>query len=156
MWAFDSFAKWVVVNPIRIKSSRKVNNVKDTTPPYKLTVDKELVDFGSVRLGNTTFIHMVRVTNTGYKPVFIPRPEVPSEFRYVGEAIGLLYPGQEAALGVEFSPKSEGEKSGVLLIKADPLGTISVDLRGFGKPYTLLHNGLYRHNGTQQYNGDAQ
>ena len=156
MWSFDSFAKWVVTHPFQIKSSRKLNNVRDTTPAYQIESDVQALTFGVVRVGKSTHLHMVRVTNTGYKTVSIPKPMVPSDYEYVGPGETLLEPGAELTMGVRFSPKTEGEKTGVLLIHVDPIGTISVNLSGYGKPYSFIYNGLFRHNGTQHYNGDAQ
>jgi hypothetical protein len=156
MWQFDSFAEWVVKNPFKIHSSRKLLTSKDALPMYRLQTDVATLDFGLIRLDKVTHTRMVRLKNTGYKPIFVHRPEVPSEFAYVGGDIGLLQPGQEISFGVKFTPKSEGDKSGVVLIRAEPTGTISVNLSGSGKPWSFIHNGLFRHNGTQNYDGDSE
>ena len=155
MWSFPSFAQWVIANPLRNKSSRKLLNVRETILAHDVSLSAASLDFGTVRQGSTSKVFTLRIKNVGFKPLDFLTARVPSEFVCLSEAFGTVQPGSEVTFRLQFAPQIGGEKYGDLVIPVVPIGSITVPLTGICKPYTFLHNGLHRYAGKQNYDGDV-
>ena len=155
MWSFASFAEWSIANPLRNKSSRKLLNLRETIPAHAYSMSPQSIDFGSIREGTSSIVFTLRVKNTGYKSLNFLAPRVPTDFVCLGDPFGVVQPGAEVTFRLKFVPQTSGQKNGDLVIPVDPLGSITVPLSGYCKPYTFLHNGLHRYAGKQNYDGDV-
>ena len=155
MWAIESFANWIISNPLRNKSSLKLLNERETKSAHAVSLSAAGLDFGSVRQDKSSKVIALRVKNVGYKPLRFLVPRLPSDFVYLGSEIGEVLPNAEVTLLLQFSPKTGGTKTGDLVIPVLPIGNVTVPVEGICKPYTFLHNGLHRHAGTQNYDGDV-
>ena len=155
MWAIESFANWIISNPLRNKSSRKLLNERETKSAHAVSLSAAGLDFGSVRQDKSSKVIALRVKNVGYKPLHFLVPRVPTDFVCLSDPFGVVQPGAEVTFRLRFVPQTSGQKNGDLVIPVVPLGSITVPLSGYCKPYTFLHNGLHRYAGKQNYDGDV-
>ena len=98
---------------------------------YGARIDKNAIDFGRIRMGETT-TQIVKLTNSGLN-AFTPSFTVADPFS-VDLTPAELAAGEVLEIPVTFAPTAEGAFDGTLTINCGDAGTFEVALNGYAKP----------------------
>jgi hypothetical protein len=106
-------------------------------PPASLTIDQQMLAFGSVDVGSTSPAMTLTITNIGQSDTgpftIVTAGTDATSFGADGSACATLQPGASCTAAITFSPQSAGAKSAKVKVSATPGGSISVAVTGIGR-----------------------
>jgi hypothetical protein len=108
-----------------------------------ITVSPAAVSYGSVPLGRTSAVQVLRVTNPGTLATGVPSVTLggthPSDFTIVRNDCAAPVPtGADCLVQVVFAPTVAGARTATLSVSAAPGGTVTAALGGEGDPSITL------------------
>jgi len=102
-----------------------------------LLVDPNELRFGAVRVGQSSPVHRVTLTNVSPRPLnfagILMHGNDPGDFNQYNDCGSHLAPGSSCEIGVTFTPIAQGERDASVYIGNGPNST-NVLLEGTGTP----------------------
>ncbi len=114
-------------------SSKPVRDFPSGKSRYAMEIYPDTVNFGAVRVGQSSLEQVVMVRNTGYAPLSLPDLKFVGPFALSGSQPRTLQPNEQKDFKVVFSPTGSGEKTGGVYINTgDAKGEEFCSFSGLG------------------------